>query len=144
MRLTAEAVTAARVAVTNKLIELRGTLYISDLGLLANNVFYPVEVLSAVQNKAEPLNQLRALIADAGVQIRDIAVVVVEHLEVVTRRLCEQYPAAAPEHLNVLFVVQREARDYYVAAAFLATFPAHKAVYVITPFGVACNDRLAD
>ena len=48
--------------------------------------------------------------------------------------VCRAFTAAAPEHLNVLFVVQRELRNYYVAAAFLAPYPAYKAVYIITPF----------
>ena len=65
----AEAVTAACVAVPDKLIELRGALYIADLGFLDDYMLDTVEVLPAVQHEPEPFDKLRAFVTDAGVQI---------------------------------------------------------------------------
>ena len=71
------------------------------------------------------------MLPHASVQIYQIAVIVVEHLEIAAGRLIEENPSSAAEDFDVPFVLSREAVKDHLAEGFLPADPAHKAVHTV-------------
>ena len=110
MRLTAEAVKPTRIAVSDKLIELRCSVVIpksweKSTFMQACN---PLEVLTGVKDISQLVFQLVRVISHTAVQVYQIAVKIVVYLEVVAGRLMEQNPACTAEYFDISFIIGRE------------------------------------
>ena len=71
------------------------------------------------------------MLPHASVQIYQIAVIVVEYLEIAAGRLIEENPSSSAEDFDVPFVLSREAVKDHLAEGFLPADPAHEAVHTV-------------
>ena len=123
------------VAVADDLIEPRRPL---DVGgaLAAQGQPHPVKVLTGIENIFQGVHQQIRLVPDTAVQVGKKAVEVVVDLKIPAGGLVEQHPAAAPEDLNVTFIVQREPLHHLLPQRLFAADPAHEAVQGLSPPGM--------
>ena len=99
-------------------------------------LFDQFEVLTGIEDIPQGVDQLLMPVPDAAVQVGEEAVEVVVDLKIPAGGLVEQHPAAAPEHLNVPLIGQREPLNNFLTQRLFAPHPAHEAVQGLSPPGM--------
>ena len=120
------------VALTDDLVKPGRPLNIGS-ALAAQGQARPVEVLSGIEDIFQGVDQQIRLVPHTAVQVGEEAVVVVVDLEVVAGGFMEQHPAAAPKHLHIPLIEQRESFNHLLPQGFLPAHPAHEAVQGESP-----------
>ena len=99
-------------------------------------LFDQFEVLTGIKDIPQGVDQLLMPVSDAAIQIGEEAVEVVVDLKIPAGGLVEQHPAAAPEHLDVSLIGQREPSHDLLPQRLFAPHPAHEAVQGLSPPGM--------
>ena len=96
-------------------------------------LFQYVEIVTGVEiQKPQRPDELDRPVAHAAVQIDEIAIVIVEHLEPVRHGLAQQHRARPAERLNIPLVIQRKQRIQNREDGRLVAHPRHGCLDGIT------------